>query len=268
MIKCYKYLFVIYLLTAFLGFYIIGFSLINWGVFAALLGFVWIFLVALLMNFIAAKKLKRINDLLFVNFDPESYIQAYNKLLLKNRNSNFKIKDFLLLNLSVGYFAKGDIIEAKKIIDNLSTRFCSYKLNSQQYIGFLNCTAVLFLMVHDPYRAAEALNKLDEILKTEPRIKQKEKWLFVISANKVRLNIENSNYDNAEQTLNALLEKAQTTYDKVVLHFYLGLVYEHFSSVDKEKEAFEYVAQYGGALLAAKQARQKLENISIGEGNV
>lgn len=207
------------------------------------------------------QQLKEINDLLFMQCDPEPFIKIYKDHISHfDRSSNERHYLYCMLNLSSGLIAAGRYDDAREVLDKCKPS------NNDRYAKLSDISRIhnLCYSCIKQGRTDEAENFLDELIKSMAELSEEDRQKYQDYLKSVQngINVAKGIFDNAENSYNEAYDEAANNYGKASAKFGLGKVYLHFGDTTRAKEAFEYVVEYGNKLHIAEEAKEYLKQIA------
>lgn len=229
-------------------------------IFSFLLIFLWIYITATIFNLVAAKKMGKVVRIMTDDCNIQEYIKIHNEFLRKNVRGT---RTYLLLNLSSGYLNLGDHELAKNVLYSI-TEFSDNRAGALSKTFYLNNLFVYYLRINDSSNASICLEEMRLLLENK-KLKSidRERLLSIYNDKCVILNIENGNYDGAEQFFSSAFDKEKSCLGKVSIKYNLGKVYIHYGRLNEAKDAFEYAVKHGGDSYYVIESRRLLNHFNI-----
>ena len=262
MFKMYNDLTTMYYCSAFFGFIAIS-VLLGILKFQALAIFsiyiIWVFACSLLFNRLSNKRTEK-NNALFENCQVVEYINAFEKILKKNKD--LSMHKFIKVNLSSGYINNDEHKRALELLLSINRKFPD-DYNGLVYIScYYSNLFLCYAETGDLDNAAKALDNIKNVLKNP---KLKSPWwdsCFLNWQQKcVLLDMYRGNYNNAEKYFLTMLDIATTTINKVSFGYYLSQIYIKQQNYEKSKEYLDFVIKYGGDTYFLDRAKESLIKI-------
>ena len=265
MLKCFKSTMISYLLLCYIGgfsIYLILSRTINsragWT-----FAIIWIFFVASILEIIARIKMKKVVNIMIDDCNLEKYIHICNDLFFEQVNKKYKI--YLMLNLATGYLNAGDKERAEKILNNVYG-FGNGRVGTTYLAIYYNILVAYYFQTKDIENVVDSMNELKIILNNKKmNRKSRTKLLYLYSEAECLLNMENNNYDGAEQIFNDSLVREKHMLGKVSTKYTLGLIYLHYNRLSEATEAFEFAVKNGGTSRFVEISKEHLEKLNLEE---
>jgi len=226
---------------------------ISVGELAAIIGAI---IIALIMCLLFITKMRKINNIMINDCNIEEYIRISNSIL---SNQTFKkLRTILKLNLSVGYLNDGNSELAKKMLNSID-RFSNTRWGALYRVSYYNSLVAYYFQIKDIGNVIDSMKELQIALKNKKlNNAYKNKILCLYRDKESLLNMENNNYDGAEQVFIAALEREKKMLGKVYAKYTLGIVYLHYNRLEEATEAFEFAAKNGGTSYYVERAKKNL----------
>ena len=225
------------------------------------LGLMWIYASGLIANKYAVKLERKNIALLNDECNPKDYIAFYRKALSKKALSKprmFNLRNYILLNLSVGYLASGDFEYCKQVLDMVS-RFPDTKNGALYTACFFNNLASYYIRIKELEYAENTLKNMKEVMNS-PNFDKKFYEIYdelYYTAN-IAIQVARGNYEGAEDHFNMCFDKETMLLRKVAVKCALGDLYVRLGEHEKAASAFEYVLQNGKETYYAQKASEYL----------
>ena len=223
------------------------------------LGLLCIMLNGVIFEMIARKRVKKIDQILLDDCDVKNYIAAYE--ILSQKRTSKAIKIHILLCLAAGHLNSGNSAEVLRVLSTIK----AFPKNIQRAVyefqyHTLYCS--YYLQVNDVQAAEQSLAQMEETLQKHKwnKLKQAQCWA-IYSEKQCLIRMASGNYEGSEQVFDLAYRRGESTLQKVIAKYILAEIYLHDGKTAEAKEAFTYVAQYGGSTRYQKQAVRQLEHI-------
>jgi len=221
--------------------------------------FVWIVLSlvsAAIAGRYAGKLHNEIVDILSQKCAPHGYIEKYEEILTRKIGN---IRTNVLLGVSTGYFASGEIQKAKHALDSIQN-FSNNSAGIINQVTYYNNLCSYYLNTDDIANAEIMHSNMLEVLKSEKFPKQQYDGSYNFYTEKQFLiNIAKGDYAGAEEWFLIQFNREKSLFGKVVSQYRLGQIYLHGERYEEAEKAFNYVIDNGNTTYYVVKSREFLK---------
>ena len=222
----------------------------------------WLLFAAAIATLFAVKINNKIVEIYTQKCDPYEYIVRYEKVLKRPLGN---MRTFVLLNLSSGYLAIGDLQKTMQIF-NSNLEFKKNRAGILNKVFYFNNSCVYCLQGCDIANAEIMLEHMLEGLNHEKFPKQQYDYYYNRYIEKQYvLNMLKGNYTGAEEVFSIQFNREKTKLGKVTAKYHLGRVYLHLNKLDAAVAAFEYVVSNGNKTYYVGKSLEFLNQCKAGE---
>jgi len=219
---------------------------------------IWSAANLVVFSVIASRKTHKIAAL-HEDCDIENFLAICGQLY--KRRTSKQSKTLASLNLSSAYLMIGDNSAAGRLLHDIGARGFSGHLTvaAYEFVYHNNCFMYYYITGDIP-QAARVLGYMEYMLQNGklPKVSANTFQDFCLRA-RYALNIENGNYDGAEQFFVEAFEKNKGAMSKVNSKYTLGKIYLHQGRLAEAERAFEYAVEFGGSSIYRARATERLE---------
>jgi len=231
---------------------------------AYLLICIWITICGKFLRHQLSDSLGKIVNILINDCDPEKFIINWLPLIKKTTHSKIanNVNTFLFLNLSTGFLEAGKDEEMLNAIEGVND-FPNNRCGNSYRLFYYNNLFCYYMKIQDLKKAENWLWYMRDIMdhsKLTSQVRQQYDAIYV--QKKCIFDMEQKNYDGAEQIMNSMFSNAKNELQRVSAKFMLGKIYLHDSQIEKAKGAFEYVVAHGNKLAKVDIAQGYLKSLS------
>lgn len=220
----------------------------------------WIIYFVLLFAFgiAATYKHNKLTELLNNDCDAVKFINEYYPLLQRSKNK--RARALVIVNLAAGYADAGDTNNAKNALCSLDVADISVSLTRALYYSVWTS---VFEKENDIQNAKQTLSIMKNIIDNEiKKTALQERCLHIYNCHTANINLQSGCYDRIEEILRDEYSNAPHMIEKVSIHYMLGELYLKTGRIDDAKYSLRFVVENGATLAIAKEARQKLDELS------
>lgn len=208
---------------------------------------VWFIISWIIFERVARRRLLRLNNLL-AECKISEYVDAYDKI--EKRAHGTEGKRMTHINKARGLLYFGAIDEALEDLSRIDIaekhRFKEMHLTALLNMIFFNA----YIEKGDVERALKSLSvckyMVQDRLYSEPFLSSMKELIKRADA---RLALAEGEFDGMEEVYQELLMNSAATVDKVVCHYRLAEIAEHFGNEEDRTEHLEYVSDKGGTTI-------------------
>lgn len=219
---------------------------------------VWILFGAIIASYHAKGKTEVIVRKLSEECDVVAYTRDFEEILKRPNLKNSK--NYVMLSLSSGYIESGEVEKGKKILKEV--KISGNRKNSIiEKAFYYNNIICCYLFEKDIESAEVEQEKFKEVLESDKMSNiQKEMFLSHYDNIENKLKLLKAEYNGLEQIYLNSFEQAKTNLQKVSIKYNLALLYLKTNQEEKAKEVYKYVAEHGGNMYYAEEAKKFLHN--------
>lgn len=188
--------------------------------------------------------------------DPEKFIS-----LTENEYSgvkNKKYRNYMKINLCLGYFAKGNMEKAYDYLINVETSGVTGIAKTDKVVYYYNLILILYNL-NRKSEAAEVYNEYKEVYETDLKYKNKRKEIENLIEYMELLLFHEIKYDEMIKILEKTLEMPLSKRFELSLKYDLAVYYEKIGKSEKAEKFYREVAEKGNKLYIVEIARKELE---------
>ena len=211
---------------------------------AMLIVLAWVILCFFIFGRLARMRLSKLGNLLN-ECEVQNYVDKYDKIESRALGANGR--RMLMMNKARGLISLGAVDEAIDLLDNIVVSE-KHQLREMHLLALLNSTlfsayiekgdiekaesalAVCRYMINDPIYKEPYLGNMKELCRRA----------------EMRLALAKGEFDGLEEEYWEVLRSSYTRIDKVMNHYRLAEIAEHFGNEEDRQEHLEYVSDNGG----------------------
>lgn len=224
-------------------------------------GIIWLFIVLITLEFFAIRKVNKIKNIMLDDCRCAEFIRICNNLLFDQ--SKKSLKTFWLLNLSSGYLNMGNMKLTEKTLNSIET-FANNRMGAMLLVAYYNNLVAYYIYMKDFENAIDSFEELKRALNNKKLTKKYRDYLtHMCNEKQSMIRIADNNYDGAEQLFIDAFEREKHMLVKVYAKYTLGVVYIHDNRISEAIEALEFAVKNGGDSCYTKEAKLRLEKLTI-----
>ena len=268
MFKLFKDLFTLYWILALT----IGISLAGLGAYLEKISIVILALiiplfVMIVLEIIAQKRFKKINQIREINCNIARYYEELNQLRIKCKDK--KLLSFLECNISAAFLDLGRYSDALCCLLGINIADLGKgTLGIQNQIIYFNNLAYAYIELGDFEKAEQALENMRmniENPKISSNAANKSFWFDYYNVKKMIIQMKKGNFEGAEQFFLSMLDKATSNIHQVYESYHLAFVYMNTNRPEEAKRYIDFVLNYGGDTVYRAKTLQMKES---GQGEI
>lgn len=220
---------------------------------------IYIFINLLICDYITARRINKINSILFDDCNAKKYIEKYEKLYKKNPQKQYDT--FFRISLSTGYINLGQFEKALELLEKVKLNFKNDKKGTYIKIAYYNNLASIYLQLNNLEKTTEMIDKMKETIDNSKLDKVKlEEIELLYETRKIELELTKektlNNLDSAKDFYLKLLQNANKNNKKVNYNYKLSEIYKELGDKQKEEESINYVIENGGDTYYVQKAKE------------
>lgn len=217
---------------------------------------VWFILCGVFFGKMAKKRIKRLNGL-YNDCKLDEYVEEYDKLEAKSYMGEGKRA--MHMNRARGLIPLGAIDEAIEDLNDIVAPE-KHKLKDMNIQAVLNSLLfAAYIEKGDLEKATKALAvckfMINDKLFRDPYLST---MIEICKRSDARLQLARGEFDGLEKEYLDFLDRSFAEIDKVICHYRLAEIAEHFGQEEKREEHLKYVAEKGGTSIYRYYAEKAL----------